>query len=153
MIFLTEQPTAGRMRHFAFPHHSGHDRRTSASRSTYGRDPVQLFTATTSQDVASHLLHAKCGSRIQKRLECAIPGIVPREETVKGYETAKDECVHFEPEELKALEKRQIATAKRRGGNERAPIRRCCECESSATSEGTRRLVKPESRTPERTAG
>jgi Ku70/Ku80 beta-barrel domain len=33
-----------------------------------------------------------------------IHGIVPREETVKGYEIAKDEYVRFEPEELKALE-------------------------------------------------
>jgi Ku70/Ku80 beta-barrel domain len=29
---------------------------------------------------------------------------VPREETVKGYEIAKDEYVRFEPEELKTLE-------------------------------------------------
>ena len=43
-------------------------------------------------------------SRIQMRLECPIHGIVPREETVKGYEIAKDEYVRFEPEELKALE-------------------------------------------------
>jgi DNA end-binding protein Ku len=66
--------------------------------------PVQLFTATSSQGVAFHLLHARCGSRIQMRLECPIHGIVPREETVKGYEIAKDEYVRFEPEELKALE-------------------------------------------------
>jgi DNA end-binding protein Ku len=66
--------------------------------------PVQLFTATSSQGVAFHLLHAKCGSRIQMRLECPIHGIVPREETVRGYEIAKDEYVRFEPEELKALE-------------------------------------------------
>ena len=65
--------------------------------------PVQLFTATSSQGVAFHLLHAKCGSRIQMRLECPIHGIVPREETVKGYEINKDEYVRFEPEELKAL--------------------------------------------------
>ena len=38
--------------------------------------PVQLFTATRSQGVAFHLLHAKCGSRIQMRLECPIHGIV-----------------------------------------------------------------------------
>jgi non-homologous end joining protein Ku len=31
-------------------------------------------------------------------------GIVPRKETVRGYEIAKDEYVRFEPEELKALE-------------------------------------------------
>jgi DNA end-binding protein Ku len=66
--------------------------------------PVQLFTATTSLGFASHLLHAKCGARIQMRLECLIHGIVPREETVRGYEIAKDEYVRFEPEELKALE-------------------------------------------------
>jgi DNA end-binding protein Ku len=66
--------------------------------------PVQLFTATSSEGVASHLLHAKCGSRIQMRLECPIHGPVPREETVRGFETSKDEYVRFEPEELKALE-------------------------------------------------
>jgi DNA end-binding protein Ku len=66
--------------------------------------PVQLFTATSSQGVAFHLLHSKCGSRIQMRLECPLHGIVPREETVRGYEINKDEYVRFEPEELKALE-------------------------------------------------
>jgi DNA end-binding protein Ku len=38
------------------------------------------------------------------RLECPIHGIVPCEETVRGYETAKNEYVRFEPDELKALE-------------------------------------------------
>jgi DNA end-binding protein Ku len=66
--------------------------------------PVQLFTATSSKGIAFHLLHTKCGSRIQMRLECPIHGPVPREETVRGFETAKDEYVRFEPEELKALE-------------------------------------------------
>src|SRR5262245_2616332 len=66
--------------------------------------PVQLFTATSSAGLASHLLHAKCGSRIQMRLECPIHGIVPREETVRGYEIAPGEYVRFEPDELKALE-------------------------------------------------
>src|SRR5215468_1303137 len=65
---------------------------------------VQLITATSSQGVAFHLLHAKCGSRIQMRLECPIHGIVPREETVRGYEISKDEYVRFEPDELRALE-------------------------------------------------
>ena len=66
--------------------------------------PVQLFTATSRQGVAFHLLHAKCGSRIQMRLQCPIHGIVPREEAVRGYEINKDEYVRFEPEELKGLE-------------------------------------------------
>jgi DNA end-binding protein Ku len=38
------------------------------------------------------------------RLECPIHGPVPREETVRGFETSKDDYVRFEPEELKALE-------------------------------------------------
>jgi Ku protein len=72
--------------------------------------PVQLFTATSSQGVAFHLLHAKFGSRIQMRLERPIHGIVPREETARGYEIAKDEYVRFEPEELKALEQASSST-------------------------------------------
>ena len=35
--------------------------------------PVQLFTATSLQGVAFHLLHAKCGSRIQMRLGSGRP--------------------------------------------------------------------------------
>ncbi len=35
--------------------------------------PVQLFTVTGSQGVAFHLLHARCGSRIQMRLELPTP--------------------------------------------------------------------------------
>ena len=66
--------------------------------------PVQLFTATSAQGVGFHLLHERCGSRIQMRLVCPEHGIVPREETVKGYEVNKDEYVRFEPAELQALE-------------------------------------------------
>src|SRR5438552_13021054 len=66
--------------------------------------PVQLFTATSPKSIPFNLLHAKCGTRIQTRLECPQHGVVPREETVKGYEVAKDEYVRFEPEELKAFE-------------------------------------------------
>ena len=66
--------------------------------------PVQFFTATSSQGIAFHLLHARCGTRIQMRLEYPLHDIMPREETVKGYEIAKDEYVRFEPDELKALE-------------------------------------------------
>ena len=72
--------------------------------------PVQLFTATSSQNVAFHLLHAKCGSRIQMRLECPIHGPVPREETVRGFATAKDEYVRIEPEQMKALEQTSSST-------------------------------------------
>jgi DNA end-binding protein Ku len=66
--------------------------------------PIQLFTATSSKGIAFHLLHERCGSRLQTRLLCPEHGVVPREETVKGYEVAKDEFVRFDPEELKTLE-------------------------------------------------
>jgi len=66
--------------------------------------PVQLFTATSSKGIAFHLLHERDGARLQTRLECPEHGVVPREETVKGFEVAKDEFVRFEPEELKTLE-------------------------------------------------
>src|SRR5262249_13021287 len=48
--------------------------------------------------------HERDGTRLQTRLECPEHGVVPREETVKGFEVAKDEFVRFEPEELKTLE-------------------------------------------------
>jgi non-homologous end joining protein Ku len=73
--------------------------------------PVQLLTATRSQGVAFHLLHARCGSRIQMRLECPTHGIVPREETVSGELSATE----FQPENyedeyrkrlLKAIERK-----------------------------------------------
>jgi DNA end-binding protein Ku len=73
--------------------------------------PVQLFTATSSKSIAFHLLHPKCGTRLQTRLECPEHGIIAREETVKGFEVAKDEYVRFEPEELKALEEASSSAA------------------------------------------
>ena len=42
--------------------------------------PVQLFTAASGQGIAFHLLHARCGSRLQARLECPQHGVVPRDE-------------------------------------------------------------------------
>ncbi|HWC02670.1 MAG TPA: Ku protein [Methylomirabilota bacterium] len=71
--------------------------------------PVQLFTATSPQGVAFNVLHARCGTRIQLRLECPEHGMISRDETVKAYEHAKDEYVRFTPDELKALE--QAATS------------------------------------------
>ena len=68
------------------------------------RVPVQLFTATQGGGIGFNLLHARCGSRIQNRLECPEHGIVPRDELVRGYEIERDQHVLFTDEELKALE-------------------------------------------------
>jgi DNA end-binding protein Ku len=66
--------------------------------------PVQLFTVTSSQSVAFHLLLTNCGSRIQMRLTCPIPRRRAARRDGERYEVAKDQYVRFEPEKLKALE-------------------------------------------------
>jgi DNA end-binding protein Ku len=68
--------------------------------------PVRLFPAAQSATAISfNMLHAKDGSRLKQQYVCAADGqVVPREETVKGYEFAKDRYVTFTAEELKALD-------------------------------------------------
>jgi DNA end-binding protein Ku len=67
--------------------------------------PVKLFTAATSQNIAFHLIHAKCGSRIRQQQICPVCTVVlTREELVKGYELAKDQHVQLSEAELEALE-------------------------------------------------
>ena len=68
--------------------------------------PVRLFPAAQSTSAISfNMLHAKDGSRLKQQYVCAADGqVVPREETVKGYEFAKDRYVTFTSEELKALD-------------------------------------------------
>lgn len=68
--------------------------------------PVKLFPAAESRAAVSfHMLHKKCGTRLKQQYICpADKEIVSREETVKGYEFAKDRYVTFTSEELKALE-------------------------------------------------
>ena len=68
--------------------------------------PVRLFPAAQSSAAISfNMLHAKDGSRLKQQYVCAADGqVVPREETVKGYEFAKDRYVTFTSEELKALD-------------------------------------------------
>jgi DNA end-binding protein Ku len=73
--------------------------------------PVQLFRAASGQGIAFQLLHARCGSRLQTRLECPLHGVVPRDEIVKGYEYAKDEYLQFTPEEIKSFEEAASSTA------------------------------------------
>jgi DNA end-binding protein Ku len=58
--------------------------------------PVQLHTATKDQHIAFHLLHAKCGSRVQNRYYCPVCNVtVERDDRVRGYELAKNEYVQF----------------------------------------------------------
>ena len=68
--------------------------------------PVKLFSATqTGSAISFNMLHKACGSRLKQQYICAKEGVVvDREDTVKGYEFAKDQYVQFKPEEIKALE-------------------------------------------------
>jgi len=67
--------------------------------------PVRLYTATSSQNVAFNMLHAKCGSRIRQQTFCPVDNTtVDRSELVRGYEFAKDQYVRITDDELKSLE-------------------------------------------------
>jgi len=68
--------------------------------------PVKLYSATQSANAISfNMLHKTCGSRLKQQYTCIKEGVVvERDETVKGYEFAKDQYVQFTPEEIKALE-------------------------------------------------
>ena len=68
--------------------------------------PVKLYSATeASRAISFNLLHKGCGSRLKQQYLCVKEEVpVAREDTVKGYEFAKDQYVMFTPEELKALE-------------------------------------------------
>ena len=66
--------------------------------------PIRLYTATRSEEIAFHLLHERCGSRIQNQSYCPVcQAVVPREELVRGFEFAKDEYVRLTDQEMKAL--------------------------------------------------
>jgi DNA end-binding protein Ku len=56
--------------------------------------PVRLFGATESKDISFHLLHATCGTRLKQVRWCPTDEEeVPWNETVRGYEYAKDQYV------------------------------------------------------------
>ncbi|HSN90348.1 MAG TPA: Ku protein [Anaeromyxobacteraceae bacterium] len=68
--------------------------------------PVRLYSATQpASSVSFNLLHDKDGARLKQQYVCSQCGEkVERDQTVKGYEFAKDRYVRFTAEELEALE-------------------------------------------------
>lgn len=68
--------------------------------------PVKMYAASdASAGVSFNMLHAKDGARLKQQYICTKDGeVVPRDQTVKGFEFSKDRYVTFTPEELKALE-------------------------------------------------
>ena len=67
--------------------------------------PVRLYGATESQSAISfNMLHGKCNARLKQQYVCTKCGeIVPREDTVRGFEFSKDQYVTFTEEEIKAF--------------------------------------------------
>jgi DNA end-binding protein Ku len=70
--------------------------------------PVNLYSSSESKSsVSFNMLHKKCGSRLKQQYTCPKDNeVVTRDETVKGYEFAKDQYVVLSVEELKALEEK-----------------------------------------------
>jgi DNA end-binding protein Ku len=67
--------------------------------------PVRIFSAIKDQGIHFNYLHAKCGSRIRNRVFCPTCNqVVERDDLVRGYEVAKNECIKFTEAELESLE-------------------------------------------------
>jgi DNA end-binding protein Ku len=67
--------------------------------------PVKVYPATEDQAVRFHLLHEKCGNRVQNQWFCPTDNeVVSREELVRGAPVAKDKYVQITEEELDALD-------------------------------------------------
>jgi DNA end-binding protein Ku len=66
--------------------------------------PVRLFGATESKDISFHLLHATDGTRLKQIRWCPTDEAeVPWNETVRGYEYAKDQYVTLTEQDFDRL--------------------------------------------------
>jgi DNA end-binding protein Ku len=74
--------------------------------------PVSIYSASESKaSVSFNMLHKKCGTRLKQQYICPKDNeVVARDETVKGYEFAKDQYVILTAEELKSLEEKATST-------------------------------------------
>ncbi len=70
--------------------------------------PVNIYSSSESKaSVSFNMLHKKCSSRLKQQYICPKDNeVVTRDDTVKGYEFAKDQYVVLTPEELKTLEEK-----------------------------------------------
>jgi len=67
--------------------------------------PVRFYTATKSEDVHFNLLHASCGTRVNRKWWCPHhEKIVSSDELIRGFPISKNKYVTFEEEEIEALE-------------------------------------------------
>jgi DNA end-binding protein Ku len=67
--------------------------------------PVRFYSATKSEDVHFNLLHASCGTRVNRKWWCPYhEKIVSSDELIRGYAVSKNKYVTFTDEEIEALE-------------------------------------------------
>jgi DNA end-binding protein Ku len=67
--------------------------------------PVRFYTATKSEDVHFNLLHASCGTRVNRKWWCPYhEKIVSSDELIRGYAVSKNKYVTFTDEEIETLE-------------------------------------------------
>ena len=73
--------------------------------------PVKLFLATETSGIGFNMLHAKCLNRIQMKTYCPVDDeVIPRTDTVRGYEWAKGQYVVVTDEDLESLPLKTIRT-------------------------------------------
>jgi DNA end-binding protein Ku len=66
--------------------------------------PVKLYLATESSSIGFNLLHEKDLSRIQMKIYCPVDDeVIPRSETVRGYEWSKGKYVVVTEEDLDSV--------------------------------------------------
>jgi DNA end-binding protein Ku len=66
--------------------------------------PVKLYLATESSGIGFNMLHASCLNRIQMKIYCPFHDeVVPRSETVRGYEWSKGRYVVVSDDDLEAV--------------------------------------------------
>ena len=66
--------------------------------------PVRFYTATKSEDVSFNLLHASCGTRVNRKWWCQQHDTaIEQGDMIKGYPIAKNRYVTFTDEEMEAL--------------------------------------------------
>src|SRR5215467_5784572 len=67
--------------------------------------PVRFYTATKSEDIHFNLLHASCGTRVNRKWWCPHhEKIVDSDELIRGYPITKNKYVTFTDEEIETLE-------------------------------------------------
>jgi DNA end-binding protein Ku len=67
--------------------------------------PVRFYTATKSEDIHFNLLHASCGTRVNRKWWCPHhEKIVDSDELIRGYPITKNKFVTFTDEEIETLE-------------------------------------------------